>query len=253
MPTPGTLGMIISSSGAGDPTLIPRTCSGVAWTGSAACQTVTGCPWRSTPRSTTLTPSTTCWGTRPSGGTPWTISWGGLRCGKELGSEYVLISVGHGGDRPPQKRKDRLLSSLRRLTAEAEALEQKIILETLTPFESNTCTRLEELLEVLDTISSPMLLGMCDVVVPFVQGEDPADYPLRLGDRMAHLHLVDSDGGSETHLLPGEGRMDLRTLLYRFREAGYDGRATLELVTHYISDPSGAARTALEQAKELLL
>ena len=178
---------------------------------------------------------------------------GGLRCGKELGSEYVLISVGHGGDRPPQKRKDRLLSSLRRLTAEAEALEQKIILETLTPFESNTCTRLEELLEVLDTISSPMLLGMCDVVVPFVQGEDPADYPLRLGDRMAHLHLVDSDGGSETHLLPGEGRMDLRTLLYRFREAGYDGRATLELVTHYISDPSGAARTALEQAKELLL
>ena len=47
--------------------------------------------------------------------------------------------------------------------------------------------------------------------------------------------------------------MDLRTLLYRFREAGYDGRATLELVTHYISDPSGAARTALEQAKELLL
>ena len=112
---------------------------------------------------------------------------------------------------------------------------------------------LEELLEVLDTISSPMLLGMCDVVVPFVQGEDPADYPLRLGDRMAHLHLVDSDGGSETHLLPGEGRMDLRTLLYRFREAGYDGRATLELVTHYISDPSGAARTALEQAKELLL
>ena len=28
---------------------------------------------------------------------------GGLRCGKELGSEYVLISVGHGGDRPPQK------------------------------------------------------------------------------------------------------------------------------------------------------
>ena len=137
-------------------------------------------------------------------------------------------------------------------TVKERAVGQEI-LETLTPFESNTCTRLEELLEVLDTISSPMLLGMCDVVVPFVQGEDPADYPLRLGDRMAHLHLVDSDGGSETHLLPGEGRMDLRTLLYRFREAGYDGRATLELVTHYISDPSGAARTALEQAKELLL
>ena len=176
-----------------------------------------------------------------------------LRCGRELGAGYVLVSVGHGGDSPPRERQDRLLTSLGRLAAEAESLGQPVVLEPLTPFESNTCTRLEELEEVLDKVSSPMLAGMCDVVVPFVQGEDPADYVRRLGPRMAHLHLVDSDGVSETHLIPGEGCMDLRGILGSVRRAGYDGRATLELVTHYITDPSGAARTALERAKGLLL
>ena len=102
---------------------------------------------------------------------------GALRCGKALGADYVLISVGHGEDCLPKERKDRLLTSLRRLTSEAETLEQKIILETLTPFESNTCTRLEELLEVLDAVASPMLLGMCDVVVPFVQGRTRRTFP----------------------------------------------------------------------------
>ncbi len=176
-----------------------------------------------------------------------------LRCGRDLGTAYVLVSVGHGGYASPRERQDRLLRSLRRLCREAEDLGQPVVLEPLTPFESNTCTRLEELAEVLDRVSSPLLLGMCDVVVPFVQGEDPADYPRRLGARMAHLHLVDSDGISENHLIPGGGCMDLKTVLRDLRKAGYEGRATLELVTHYITDPSGTAQIALERAKELLL
>ena len=37
------------------------------------------------------------------------------------------------------------------------------------------------------------------------------------------------------------------------RAAGYDGAATLELVTHYIDAPSRYARLALERAKELMV
>ena len=46
--------------------------------------------------------------------------------------------------------------------------------------------------------------------------------------------------------------MDLRRVMRDLREAGYDGTATIELVTNYIEDPSAAAQTALERAKELL-
>ena len=177
----------------------------------------------------------------------------GLQCARELGASYMLISVGHSGFAPKEESRERLLKSLCCLCMEAERLEQKIVLETLTPFESDTCTRLMELKEVLDEVNSPLLFGMCDVVPPYVQGENPADYVRVLGRRMAHLHLVDNDGVSDTHLIPGEGNMNLKMILSEMRGVGYDGTATLELVTNYIDDPSGAAKLALERAKELLV
>ena len=87
---------------------------------------------------------------------------------------------------------------------------------------------------------------------PVLQGEDPVDYCRHLGSRMAHLHLVDRDGVTETHLIPGDGVLNLKQIVSDFRQAGYDGRATLELVTHYMDDPTGAAGLALQRAKELL-
>lgn len=177
---------------------------------------------------------------------------GGIRAARLLGAEYMLFSVGHGGSAPPEARRERLLRSLKRLCAAAEREGQKLVLETLTPWESNTCTRCDELRQVLEAVDSPFLYGVCDLVPPYVQGEDPAAYARLLGKRLRHLHLVDSDGASETHLIPGEGAMDLRRVLADLREAGYDGTATIELVTNYIEDPSSAARTALERAKELL-
>ena len=176
----------------------------------------------------------------------------GIRAARLLGAEYMLLSVGHGGSAPPAERWERLLRSLRRLCAAAEREGQKLILETLTPWESNTCTRCDELQQVLEEVGSPFLYGMCDLVPPYVQGENPAAYAKVLGGRLRHLHLVDSDGVSDTHLIPGEGTMNLKDVLAELRTAGYDGTATIELVTNYIDAPSAAAKMALERAKELL-
>ena len=176
----------------------------------------------------------------------------GIRAARLLGAEYMLLSVGHGGSAPPAERWERLLRALRRLCAAAEREGQKLILETLTPWESNTCTQCDELQQVLEEVGSPFLYGMCDLVPPYVQGENPAAYAKVLGGRLRHLHLVDSDGVSDTHLIPGEGTMNLKDVLAELRTAGYDGTATIELVTNYIDAPSAAAKMALERAKELL-
>lgn len=174
-----------------------------------------------------------------------------MRAAREIGAKYTLISVGHGGCMPQVSRHARLLRSLRRLVREAERLSHTLLLETLTPYESNTCTTLEDLITVLDEVDSPALMGMCDVVAPFSQGEDPVDYARKLGDRMCHLHLVDSDGQSETHLIPGDGVMPLDSIVDEMRHAGYDGTATIELVTNYIHAPSEAACLALKRGKQL--
>ena len=174
-----------------------------------------------------------------------------LCCGRALGAKHTLISVGHSGFAPLQERRARLLKSLRQLSSEAERLDHPILLEPLTPMESDFCTCAEELLEILEELNSPFIQGMCDVVVPFVQHRNPADDIRLLGSRMAHLHLTDSDGITETHLLPGDGAMDLRGLLGELRTGIYDGSATLELVTHYIDTPSEAAFAAIRRIREM--
>lgn len=176
-----------------------------------------------------------------------------IRCGKELGVAFVLISMGHSGFLTYPERKERLLCSLDRIRREAEAREQPVVLETLTPLESDTCTHPEELADVLDSIASPLLFGMCDVVVPFVMGEDPVNYARILGNRFVHLHLADSNGYDETHLIFGEGCMKVEQIMRDFLAAGYNSRATLELVTHYIEDPSRASQRILMKAKEFQL
>ena len=163
----------------------------------------------------------------------------------------TLISVGHSGFAPLQERRARLLKSLRHLSLEAERLDHPILLEPLTPMESDFCTCAEELLEILEELNSPFIQGMCDVVVSFVQQRNPADDIRLLGSRMAHLHLTDSDGITEAHLLPGDGSMDLRGLLGELRTGIYDGSATLELVTHYIDTPSEAAFAAIRRIREM--
>ena len=174
-----------------------------------------------------------------------------LCCGRALGAKHTLISVGHSGFAPLQERRARLLKSLRHLSLEAERLDHPILLEPLTPMESDFCTCAEELLDILEELNSPFIQGMCDVVVPFVQHRNPADDIRLLGSRMAHLHLTDSDGITETHLLPGDGAMDLRGLLRELRTGIYDGSATLELVTHYIDTPSEAAFAAIRRIREM--
>ena len=100
-----------------------------------------------------------------------------LEMGKALGAEYTLISVGHGGYSVPRRALwARLMESLRRLADRAEALDHKILLESLTPWESNLCTTAGELAQALEEVDSPCLLGMCDVVAPAAAGEPVENY-----------------------------------------------------------------------------
>lgn len=176
-----------------------------------------------------------------------------LDMGKALGAEHTLISVGHGGCGVSRRELwKRLTDSLRVLAAHAETIGHSILLESLTPWESNLCNTAGELAQALEEVDSPCLLGMCDVVPPSAAGEPVTEYLDLLGARMAHLHLVDSDGTSDTHLLPGEGRLYLPELLRELERRGYRGRATIELVTAYLAEPTLAARRAVERVRAML-
>lgn len=74
----------------------------------------------------------------------------------------------------------------------------------------------------------------------------------KLGDKLAHVHIIDSDGASDSHYIPGEGKMPMKQLIKQIEKSGYSGYCTIELVTMYMNDPQLYSALAIERVKEML-
>lgn len=171
----------------------------------------------------------------------------------EIGAEKMLFSAGHAGyNASDADMMKRLMKSLRRLSAYAEQKGVTLVLEPLTVYESNVICSLRDLERALNLVQSPNLVGMTDLAVPFTTGEPAAEYVRRLGDRFQYLHIIDNDGSSDSHILPGDGCLPLGAVLQEIRQAGYDGQATIELVTGYLKEPSVYAGLAIKRIRKLL-
>lgn len=175
-----------------------------------------------------------------------------IEMGKAMGADYTVISAGHAGYEASRKGIwERLCKSISELVDYAEKKEHVVLIEALTPFESNVCTTANDLCEIIEYIDSPCFGAMCDVVPPYVQHESIMSYFMKLGKNLKHLHIIDSDGKSDTHLLPGDGSIPLKELLEEISLYGYNEGATIELVTAYINEPSLYSKLAIDRFKDL--
>jgi fructoselysine 3-epimerase len=172
---------------------------------------------------------------------------------KEMGAEFTLISAAHAGySATTQEIWERLIKCMKEIIEYADKINHKVVLEALTPYESNVVKSANDLAELFRIIPSDNLLGMCDIVPPFVQHESIMSYFDKLGDKMYHMHIVDSDASSDTHIMPGEGVLPMQELLLELKEMDYKGTATIELVTAYINEPRFYARRAINNVRGML-
>ncbi|EOC1323956.1 fructoselysine 3-epimerase [Cronobacter dublinensis] len=176
-----------------------------------------------------------------------------MEMAKEMEAGFTMISAAHAGYlTTPDAIWQRLADNLRELADFAEDIGMDLLLEPLTPYESNVVCNANDVLRALSMVSSPRLNSMVDICAPFVQGEPVMSYFDKLGDKLRHLHIVDSDGASDSHYIPGEGKMPLRELMRDIIDRGYDGYCTIELVTMYMNEPRLYARQALTRFRDLL-
>ena len=172
---------------------------------------------------------------------------------KEMGADFTLISAAHAGYGCTYKEMwDRLEKTIRELADHAEKLDHKLIMETLTTYESNVIKNANDLQELFRRIDSPCLVGMCDIVAPYTQAESMMDYFDKLGDKMYHMHLVDGVPDSDSHIMPGEGQIPMQELIMELKDINYDRTATIELVTGYINEPRMYARRAINNVRDMM-
>jgi protein FrlC len=171
----------------------------------------------------------------------------------DMGAGFTLISAGHAGYEATRREYwPLLIMNLRELAVHAEEVGIDLVLEPLTHYESNVVVTCNDLVAALDEVGSPRLVGMCDVVPPFCVREPIMTYFEKLGGRLRHMHIVDSDGRSDTHMVPGDGAIPLRQLFREIEAAGYEGYCTIELVSAYMNEPSLGSTLAIERVKDLL-
>ena len=176
-----------------------------------------------------------------------------LEMAKEMGAEFVLTSPANGGYLATYDQLwSRLEKNIQELGDYAAKLEIKLVVEALTPYESNFFTRANDLVELFRRVDNQYVVGMCDIVPPFVQHESIMAYFDKLGNKMDHMHIIDGENGSDTHLIPGEGNIPIKEMLYEMKRIGYDKTATLELVTNYINEPRFYAKRAIDNMRELM-
>jgi len=176
-----------------------------------------------------------------------------MEMAKEMEAGFTMISAAHAGYlTTPDAIWQRLADNLRELADFAEDIGMDLLLEPLTPYESNVVCNANDVLRALSMVPSPRLNSMVDICAPFVQGEPVMSYFDKLGDKLRHLHIVDSDGASDSHYIPGEGKMPLRELMRDIIDRGYNGYCTIELVTMYMNEPRLYARQALTRFRDLL-
>lgn len=176
-----------------------------------------------------------------------------LEMAKEMGAEFVLTSPANGGYLATYDQLwSRLEKNIQELGDYAAKLEIKLVVEALTPYESNFFTRANDLVELFRRVDNPYVVGMCDIVPPFVQHESIMAYFDKLGNKMDHMHIIDGENGSDTHLIPGEGNIPIKEMLYEMKRIGYNKTATLELVTNYINEPRFYAKRAIDNMRELM-
>lgn len=176
-----------------------------------------------------------------------------LEMAKEMGAEFVLTSPANGGYLATYDQLwGRLEKNIQELGDYAAKLEIELVVEALTPYESNFFTRANDLVELFRRVDNPYVVGMCDIVPPFVQHESIMAYFDKLGNKMDHMHIIDGENGSDTHMIPGEGNIPIKEMLYEMKRIGYDKTATLELVTNYINEPRFYAKRAIDNMRELM-
>lgn len=142
-----------------------------------------------------------------------------VRMSVSLGASMVTVHPGsvHNEALVPQSAENSV-STLRSLTRVAGG-RLTINIENMTKSRSKYHFPLASTTESLEIFLAEVESSRCtlDTGHAYVNGQDPVHLAERVGGKLAEVHLSDNFGGSDDHLIPGEGSAPLAHLLDRLK------------------------------------
>jgi sugar phosphate isomerase/epimerase len=170
-----------------------------------------------------------------------------LKLAASLGA-MVPIGISRGNIRQGvswQDLKGWFLESLGKYHKIAQDLGVTLILEPINRFEINFINRVEEALEIVETLRLPNLKLLLD---SFHMNIEEVSMPLAIWkarEHLSHFHFVDSNRG-----VPGYGHADMKEIYLTLKEIGYQGFLGVEAEPR--PDPLSAAQWGIEYIRVLM-
>lgn len=129
----------------------------------------------------------------------------------------------------PKREKQNIIACLKQSCQIAENKDVELVFEPINRFEIDSYNTLSDSIKLLEEIGSDKLKLLVDTFHTHLE-EDPGfiwDDLKNIAQKqlVGHIHLADC-----TRRAPGTGHFDFREFLSIFKEAGYDGFASLETI-----------------------
>jgi len=171
--------------------------------------------------------------------------------GSELGADTVVVLAGYATlDEPEEHAWQRSCESLYDLSKLAESCGVTLVLET-SPREYTVTHDSRDVVRLIKEVGSAALSGMIDTATLGFSGETMTQAIRDLEGHLDHVHFA--DGIPNGHLIPGEGNLDLRSMLQDLSKAGYSRAISLEVLNdRYVRDPHHAMKTSYDKLKEYI-
>lgn len=138
-----------------------------------------------------------------------------------------LIRGRYNFESSQKKEKMHIKSSLKECCRLAENYNIELLFEPINRFEIDSYNTISESLELIDEVNSDNLKLIVDSYHIYLE-EDPGfiwEYLEEIAHYVSHIHLADC-----TRRAPGSGHFDFRSFLSIFKNAGYNGFASIETI-----------------------
>jgi fructoselysine 3-epimerase len=175
----------------------------------------------------------------------------GIEIAQALGSDIVSVCPGHTlHGQSIEHGWACLADSLKRLADYAARRSMRLALEPADRYETDLVQNTEQARRMLHEVGSHALGIVFDVGHSQIVGEDPATAVRALGSTLFHVHIDDTQGQRDDHLVPGLGIIDFGSFFAALHDVGYKGFLAAELSFNYTIAPDAAAQATVDWFKQ---
>lgn len=171
----------------------------------------------------------------------------GIQLTEEFNHKIFIISPGFIGNSNKQTQLKKLKEKLNVLLKEAE---KRGVILALEAEPNMTIETSDETLDLIEFFGSDNLRINLDVGHSRCIGESVESAIMKLKEYIVHIHLEDIKDKVHKHLVPGEGNLEIKSILEALKAISYNGFVTVDLFD--LEFPEIAAKRSIENLKALL-